>query len=440
MKHMRAPKPVGRPALDIAGGVVLQPLNRLTGLQGRMLYADMSRDPVLSGLLLAVRHAAAQVEWSWEPPEQGGSGELGLIEEAWMNLRPAWPDVLNAVLQEMLTYGFTLYEPVYKLMNNRVVWDTFSPRHPSSICEWRTDPPGSANVVAAVQRTTDPHTPEMVIPIQQLLHFRTGLADASPEGRSALLGAVEPWYRKTNISEIESIGVERDLAGIPVFQVPGEWMTSAANPQERAVLEDLKETGRNLRISDNTCVIIPKFLDPNGEDQITFKLLEAPGTGQRFDTSGIILRLNNEMAMSLLGDWLMLGHEKVGTQALSVSKIELWISTINAWLDRIATVVTEHGASRLLHLNGFDGPPAQLAHTPIRSVDLGVLGQYVAHMSAAGLLTADEETENTLRSFAELPDVDPGTYAEAQEMAQAAAEAALNPSSDDDDREDPQRS
>ena len=123
---MRAPKPVGRPALDIAGGVVLQPLNRLTGLQGRMLYADMSRDPVLSGLLLAVRHAAAQVEWSWEPPEQGGSGELGLIEEAWAGLRPAWPDVLNAVLQEMLTYGFTLYEPVYQIMNNRVVWDTFS--------------------------------------------------------------------------------------------------------------------------------------------------------------------------------------------------------------------------------------------------------------------------------------------------------------------------
>ena len=204
---------------------------------------------------------------------------------------------------------------------------------------------------------------------------------------------MEPWYRKTNISEIESIGVERDLAGIPVFEVPGEWLSSTANPQERAALEDLQETGRNLRISDNTCVIIPRFLDPNGEPMITFRLLESPEKSHRYDTGMIINRLNNEMAMSLLGDWLMLGHEKVGTQALSVSARSSYgfRRLTRGWTGSLPWSLSM-APRDYCHLNGFDGPPAQLMHTPIRSVDLGVLGQYVAHMSAAGL--ADSRRRN----------------------------------------------
>ena len=421
----RAPKPVGRPALDIAGGVIQQPLNRLTGSQGRQLFADMGRDPVLSGLLLAIRHAAAQVEWSWEPAEEGGmASDVTLIESAFEGLRPAWPDVLNAVLSEVLVYGFTVYEPIYEAMDSRIVWSTFSPRHPSSIVEWRSDPPGSANVVAAVQRSSDPETPEMVLPLDRMLHFRTSLADANPEGRSALLAAVEPWYRKTNISELESIGIERDLAGIPVFEVPAEWMSVTATPEETTSLNMLHEIGRNLRVADNTCVVIPRMLDlSTGEPLVTFRLLEAAGTGRRFDTSQVIVRLNTEIAMSLLGDWLILGHDKVGTQALSVSKIELWSATINAWLDRIATVVTEQGAARLLRLNGYDRPPPVLTHTPVRSINLEVLGSFIQAMSSAGVLTPDVDTENTLRALAELPEVDEVEYVEHQQMQQAALEA-----------------
>ena len=413
MPHV--PTPFGRPALDIAGGVIQQPLAKLTGYQGRMLFSDMSRDPVIGGLLLAVVHAAAAVVWEWEPHEESsGDGHTDFTASNFEMLKPGWPNLLIATLDTMLTFGFALYEPLYEADGNRVVWTGFSPRHPTSIVEWRTDPQTS-EVTAAVQRTPNSgHHAE--IPMQALLHYRTNAATANPEGRSGLLAAVKPWYFKSQAEELEAIGVERDNVGIPVIRVPAEWMSPSASPEQTASLEEFRRIGRNLRVGSATSVVLPKIPDPSDPkiDQVEFELLASPGT-KMIDVAPIITRYNVEIAMSLLGDWLYLGHDKVGTQALSVSKIKLWSRTINAWLDRIAEVVSEQGAARLLALNGLDGPAPVLTHTPVRSDDLGAIGQYLAHMSAAGVWTPGTDDENFLRALAELPEVsDEALQAEAE--------------------------
>lgn len=50
--------------------------------------------------------------------------------------------------------------------------------------------------------------------------FRTESVKDNPEGRSILRNAYRSWYFKRRIQEIEAIGIERDLAGLPVIHAP----------------------------------------------------------------------------------------------------------------------------------------------------------------------------------------------------------------------------
>ena len=86
--------------------------------------------------------------------------------------------------------------------------------------------------------------------------------------------------------------------------------------------------------------------------------------------------------MSILADFILLGHEKIGTQALSVSKIELFMDTIEAWLGGIADVFNSYAIPRLLKLNGVDEENYPiLKYSAPRDPDIGILGDYVSKLT-----------------------------------------------------------
>lgn len=58
------------------------------------------------------------------------------------------------------------------------------------------------------------------IPMSKAMLFRTESVKDNPEGRSILRNAYRSWYFKRRIQEIEAIGIERDLAGLPVIHAP----------------------------------------------------------------------------------------------------------------------------------------------------------------------------------------------------------------------------
>jgi len=48
------------------------------------------------------------------------------------------------------------------------------------------------------------------------------------------------------------------------------------------------------------------------------------------------------MAMTVLADFILLGHEAVGSKSLGVSKIELFTMALSAWLDEVSAVMNEY--------------------------------------------------------------------------------------------------
>jgi hypothetical protein len=413
---------IGSSGLHQFGGEIQQDfLRQLRGKQAYANYREMAdNDPVVGAMLHAIEMLIRAVDWSVEPSDDADEravAEAEFVSSCLTDMSTSWADTLAAILG-FLVYGYSYHEIVYKrrqgytkdartrskYSDGRVGWRKLPTRSQETIDRWDLDANGG--IRGAYQM--DPNSPKKgvtFLPIEKCLLFRTTSKLNNPQGRSILRNAFIPWYYKRRIQEIEAIGIERDLAGLPVALVPPQLLSNAATAEERAALDAIKQIVRNVKRDEQEGIVFPLAYDPEtGNPAYDLKLLSTGGRRQ-FDTDAIIGRYDQRIAMTVLADFLLLGHEAVGTQALSVSKVDLFVRSLDAFLSEIAEVFNNHAIPRLMRLNGVDEAlsPTLTWSTP-KSVDLGAIGSFITSLAQAGApLFPDENLEGYLRGIAGLP-------------------------------------
>ena len=215
------------------------------------------------------------------------------------------------------------------------------------------------------------------------------------------------WYYQKRITEIEAIGIERDLAGMPVAFVPPQLLSDSATSAETQALTAIKEIVRNIRRDEQEGLVFPLAYDhETGNLAYDIKLMSTGGRRQ-FDTNQVISRYDTRIAMTMLADFLLVGHDRIGAQALSVSKIELFQDSISAYLANIADVLNSYAVPRLLRINGVDPALAPtIAYTAPRAPDLDTISNYVSRLATSGALIPDEGLDDYLREIGGLPNED----------------------------------
>lgn len=225
-----------------------------------------------------------------------------------------------------------------------------------------------------------------------------------------LRNAYLAWYYGKRISEIEAIGVERDLNGIPIAKVPIELLAQDRTSEQTATYNYVKDIVTKTKNDQQAGIVWPLVYDDSGNELFKFELINSGGTAKRFDTGAIITRYQQQQVMTVLADFILLGHENVGSFALSSDKTEIFAVALGAWLDAIQEVINRHAVPRLFELNGFpikDGYP-RVVHGDIEKPDIQQLGAFIQSLAAAGApLFPDIELENKLREMADLPPADP---------------------------------
>jgi phage gp29-like protein len=413
---------IGSSGLVQNGGMIRDDF--LRQLQGRQAYANYremaDNDPVIGAMLHSIEMMIRSVDWSVEPIDDANEAavrEAEFISECLTDMSASWVDTLASIMS-FLVFGFSLHEIVYKRRqgftqdartrsrynDGRIAWRKLPARNQETIQRWDLDTTGG--IKGAYQ--LDPYAirkAEVYLPIEKCLLFRTTSKLNNPQGRSVLRNAFVPWYYKRRIQEIEAIGIERDLAGLPVALVPPQLLSNGATADERAALDAIKQIVRNIKRDEQEGVVFPMAYDPDTKQPAYELKLLSSGGGRQFDTDSIIARYDQRIAMTVLADFLLLGHEKVGSQALSVSKIELFTRSLNAYLAEIAEVFNQYAIPRLLRLNGVSEELAPvLTFTTPKSIDLGQLGSFIGALAQAGApLFPDQDLENYLRGVAGLP-------------------------------------
>jgi hypothetical protein len=412
---------IGRTGLKRFGGHIdEEELRQLKGDKARLVYKEMSdNDPTVTAALWLIDASIRQVKWFVEPkPEEDERSNL--IWTAMQDMSQAWSDFISEVLT-MLPYGWSYFEQVYKRRqgvkpkkpgesseydDGMIGWRKMAIRMQDSLDEWDFDDQGG---IRGMYQRPAPEFKRYYIPIEKALLFRTVVRGNHPEGRSILRGAYTAYYRKKRIEETEAIGIERDLAGLPVAWVPPDIMRDDADDEQKAVYAEVKEIVQNIRRDEQEGLVLPLSYDQDGNKIYDLTLLTTGGERQ-FNTLAIRKEYALEIAMAMLTDILFLGHEKVGSFALAANKINLLGLSLSAMLDRITATFNRHAIPRLLLLNGMPAEePPKLRHSTVETIEPKEWAEAINSLNTAGYTVNDAVTQQFVREkmgFPELSDED----------------------------------
>jgi hypothetical protein len=455
---------LGKSGLKHYSGVLYEEyLPQLQGSKGIKVFDEMSDDPVIGSGLLAVESLLRSVPWVVEPASQHPEDlELAaFVEECKDDMSHTWEDFISEVLS-CVRYGWSYFEIIYKprtgdagasldwgtskYRDGLVGWRKFALRSQDSLYRWKLDshgdiqgmwqfppPTGVEDEYLGVetQRALDKEGKSdlgwslIFLPIEKSMLFRTTSRKNSPEGRSFLRTAYRPWYYAKRMEDIEAIGLERDLSGIPLAWVPPEILMQKKSPEAQSTYQYIKDIVQRTKRDEQEGIMYPLIYDESGNKLYDIELLSTQGR-RSFDTGAIVTRYNQQKAMALLADFILLGHENVGSFALSSDKTELFSVALESILDNIEDVLNRYAIPRLLKVNGIEagaGMP-QFRHGDIEKPDLANLIQYVQGLANAGApIFPDLILENHLRGVADLPLVSPEERERimAEQQAQQAA-------------------
>ena len=406
-----------------AGYVEEEFLPNLMGRNAQRVYKEMrDNDAIIGSLLYCIDMVLRSVVWRTEENKDAKDpqGDASFLFQCMMDMAHTWPDFVSEVMS-MLPFGWSWFETVYKkrsgpqdsdapnapssskYTDGKVGWRKFAIRGQESLERWVFDENGA--VQAMVQRPP-PTYEEHIIPIQKSLHFRTLVHKNNPEGRSIFRNAYRSWFFKQRIENIEGMGIERDLVGLPVACVDPEILKASASADDKALLAAIKMIVQNIKRDRNEGIVWPQVFDDQGHPLYELKLL-ASGGSRQFDLNATITRYNQHIAMTVLADFILLGHEVVGSFALSSDKTDLFAVALGTFLDSIGEVINRFAVPRLWILNGMDPSTCpKVVHGDISTPDLGVLGAYILALVQAGMpLFPDDQLENHLRQVAHLPEI-----------------------------------
>lgn len=406
-------KEIGRVGQRRYGGIFYEEfLSELRGRKGAEVFTEMSNnDETIGAILFAIEMLVRQASWNVEP---GGSTAKDreaaeFVKSCMDDMQQTWIDTISEILS-FLTYGWSFHEIVYKRRMGRtkdnrtsskyddglIGWMKLPIRSQETLYQWEYD--DQDNLIGMTQMPP-PDFGLITIPMNKAMLFRTRSRKDNPEGRSILRTAYRSWYFKRRIQEIEGIGIERDLAGLPVITTPeGMDIWDKDDEDMNAIRAGLEAMVKNIRRDSTEGLVLPFGY--------TFELTSTCGSRQ-FDTNSIIARYDTKISQTVLADFIQLGHESVGSFALSSDKTNLFSMAICAFLDIICQTFNSQGIPALIDINGdhFAGVTdyPRLTHGDIEDVDLATMATFIKDMTSIGVIIPDESLEDYVRQLGKLP-------------------------------------
>lgn len=398
-------------------------MQRLKGRNAQLLFREMiDNSSTIATALNAIKWLIRQVEWRIEPADESDAAlaEAEDTESALEDMSHTFGDFIDEALS-MIWSGFAPFEIVYKLRrgpdqedsnmrskfnDGKFGWRKVEIRGQETLDRWvfNEEDNGLEGMIQMVLYGEQAKGP-VFIPVEKMLLFRIDRFKNNPEGKSLIRPAVVPYFFTKRIQEFEAIGVERNLAGMPIMEVPPEILTADASPQAVALRAQLEKFITQVRMDERFGGLVPSELKPDGMPSgFKFKIMQGGSTGKVMDTDTIIKRYRNDMLRIFMAHFLALGSDKAGSFALATSQTDLFGTALGTIMDSITDVVNRFMIPRRQRLNGR--PPEldpTLEHGDVQGPDLAAVAAYIQSLSTAGAVTPTPALERKLLEIAGLP-------------------------------------
>jgi hypothetical protein len=395
-------------------------LVRLRGMNGVRTYNEMwNNSPIIGAALNVIETLVTQTPWRIDPADESdeAKAEAEDTEGALTDMSHTWEEFISEVLS-MLVFGWSYFEMVYKIRrgatrdprtrskfdDGKWGWRKIEIRGQEILDRWQFDDEGGLDGMHGMDSYKGT---KWFVPIEKALLFRTKFYKGNPEGVSLLRPAVIPYWFVKRIPQFEAIGIERELAGMPVMEVPLEILAADANSADATIRTQCEDFVTSVRRDERYGGLVPAERDVDDKPTgYVFKLMTTGGSRQ-IDTDKVVKRHESRMLMVFLAQFLILGQDKVGTQSLGTTFVELFGKALSSTMDKIASVFNRYAIRRRQQLNGKpEELDPVLVHGEVAAPDLEKIGKFLTALTAAGIDLTDEATQRKLREIAKLPIVD----------------------------------
>lgn len=425
-------------------------LVHLKGKRGLRTFREMNdNDPVVGSIMYLMKILMRRVPWIARPsdPENDEAVKWAtFLQGQTIDMSMTWPDFLTDALS--MTYaGYSVHEVVLKERGGRnrdpkkrsrfsdglIGLRKLAIRGQETIDQWDIDPDDGGlrgfwqinpNIGAGKAR-------RIFIPMTKAVLFRTESNKNNPEGRSLLRNAYRPWYFKKRIEEIEAIGVERDLTGLPVMQVPRRLLSRTASANDVALREELKKAMALLRRDALEYAMVPSEWEDNGQNgerHSGYKLeLLTTGGRRQIPTNDIIGRYDSRIAMTLIADLVLMGMQKVGTFSMFTGKANLVTMALESLLEQVREPINRFVVPTLMEVNGVDEDLwPHFVNGPVQAPPMDELGGFLSKLTSGNpaVITPGPELEKFVRDMYRMPEEDSGLRDRVTQSRTDAANAA----------------
>ena len=410
---------LGSSGLKQQGGIIDEEFHpRLRGDYGPKVYREMAdNSSTIGAIRYIIRSLVRSVDWRVEPVtmDEEGAAAAEFLESCLLDMDNTFEDFISEVLS-FLDYGWAFFEVTHKIRrgktkdkstrsqfeDGKVGWRSLALRAQDTRERWQFNPEDDA--LEGMWQATDTK-PQVFIPIEKALLFRTETYKDNPEGRSMYRNSVVDYFYLKRISEIEAIGIERDMTGLLVMEVPLEILATTASSEAQALRGQFESMLSQLKRDEREFAMVPAEMDKqNMPTGYKLKLL-ASGGNRQVDTDKAKLFYKTSILQSVVAQFIQLGMNGVGSFALSSNQTDLFAIALGSYLDIIASTFNRFAISRLMELNGFPNEVwPELVHGDLESPALADMGTYIQALAASGQLPEEDETlQRKLLEIANLP-------------------------------------
>lgn len=397
-------------------------LQELKGKRAIQKYKEMrDNNAIIGSVMYAIEQTLRDVKIDVVPANDSDEAkrEAEFLKSVIDDMDHSLDDHISEALSH-LTYGFAWFEVVYK----RREGDMRSPKKNSKFDDGRI---GVKKIAIRAPWTVekfeiDQDTGEVLgmwqeaawgkkttmIPVEKSLYYRTTSLNNDPSGRSVLRNAYVSYTYLNKIQGYEAVAIERELHGVPVGRMPAEYLSGDATADQANLRGQFERILRDLKNNEQGYALLPSdlYMDADGKPTnqrlMDIELITANGS-RSIDIDPVVKRYQHDIARSLMAEFLMLGSGS-GSYALSKSKTDLFLRSLESYINTIVDVLNKQLVEPLWKLNGlsWDVMP-KLVAGDVAPHDLREIAAFLRNLNNAGIEVQDQtEVVEDLMSIAEI--------------------------------------
>lgn len=404
-------------------------LQELKGKRAIQKYREMrDNNAIVGSVMYAVEQTLRDVKIEVRPANDSEEAkrEADYVQSVLDDMDHSLDDHISEALS-FLTYGFSWFEVVYKrrdgdkrspkknskYSDGRIGVKKIAIRAPWTVETFEIDQ-SNGEILGMFQEATW-GKPNVMIPVEKSLYYRTTSLNNDPSGRSVLRNSYVSYTYLNKIQAYEAIAIERELHGVPVGRMPAEYMSSDSTDDQKALRSSFETILRDLKNNEQGYALLPSDLyvdadgKPTNQRLMDVELITANGS-RSIDIDPVVKRYQHDIARSLMAEFLMLGSGS-GSYALSKTKTDLFLRSLESYINTIVDALNKQLVERLWQLNGLPWETMpKLVAGDVAPHDLKEISSFLRNINNAGIELQDQvEVVEDLMGIAEI-EFNPNSY------------------------------